>query len=298
MREVFTGSWINNNFAIWIGHREDNRAWDLLAETRQALVAAEVAGNVPAERLAEAWEELYIAEGSDWCWWYGDDHTSGNDEVFDELYRRHLLNLYELIGAKPPDSLLTPILESAGGAGPAPEEVTSLISPRVDGIVSSYFEWLGAAVHEVHRRGQTMQRADVPVSFFHYGISVERLFLRVDFRTGYRDPNLAGDALVVHVVKPSSLRIVVPLGGGCCDGVHVVDEADGSRQDLPTGTAALEDILEIGIPWAALKAAVGEQVRFHLSLEKGRDRLTSWPMSGSFSVTVPGADFERRMWSV
>jgi len=106
--------------------------------------------------------------------------------------------------------------------------VTSLIRPHVDGVVSSYFEWLGAAVHEVHRRGQTMQRADVPVSLFLYGISVERLFLRVDFRTGYRDPKLAGDALVVHVVKPSSMRVVVPLGNGCCDAVRVVDEADGS----------------------------------------------------------------------
>jgi len=60
----------------------------------------------------------------------------------------------------------------------------------------------------------------------------------------------------------------------------------------------LADILEIGIPWSALKVAVGEQVRFHLSLEKDRSTLASWPMSGSFSVSVPGEDFERRMWSV
>ena len=27
-------------------------------------------------KLEHAWEELYIAEGSDWFWWYGDDHSS------------------------------------------------------------------------------------------------------------------------------------------------------------------------------------------------------------------------------
>lgn len=296
MREIFTGSWINNDFAIWIGHREDVRAWELLAEARDALVAAEVAGTVPAARLREAWDELYMAEGSDWCWWYGDDHTSGNDDVFDELYRRHLQNLYELIGAQPPETLLQPILESSGGDGPPPEEVTSLISPRVDGLVSSYFEWLGAAVHEVHRRGQTMQRADVPVSFFHYGISTEKLFLRVDFRIGYRDPRLIGDALVVHVVKPRQMRIVVPMGGGG-SGTHVVDELDGSRHALPEGTAAIEEILEAGIPWSVLRVSLGDQVRFHLTLEKDASVLTSWPMSGSFAVVVPGEDFNRRMWS-
>ncbi|HWR97635.1 MAG TPA: glycoside hydrolase family 57 protein [Candidatus Methanoperedens sp.] len=297
MREIFTGSWINNNFAIWIGHREDVRAWELLAEAREALVGAQVAGAVPAERILEAWEELYMAEGSDWCWWYGDDHTSGNDDVFDELYRRHLRSVYELIGQEPPESVLASILESAGGTGPTPEEVTSLISPRIDGLVSSYFEWLGAAVHEVHRRGQTMQRAEVPVSSFHYGIGTERLFLRLDFRIGYRAPGLAGDALVVHVARPRQMRIVVPLGGGG-SGAHVIDEVDGTREELRERSVALEEILEMGIPWKSLKASLGQEVRFHLSLTKDGGILTSWPMSGSFAVVVPGEDFERRMWSV
>ena len=166
---------------------------------------------MPADRLAGAWEELYMAEGSDWCWWYGDDHTSGNDEVFDELYRRHLMNIYHLIGEKVPEGLFASILENAGGSGPAPEEVTSLISPRVDGRVSSYFEWLGATSYEIHRRASTMHRTDVPVSMFYYGISIERLFLRIDFRIGYHDPVLFGDAVLIHVSKPKPLRIVIPM---------------------------------------------------------------------------------------
>ena len=35
-----------------------------------------------------AFEELLIAEGSDWFWWYGDDHSSDHDREFDELFRR------------------------------------------------------------------------------------------------------------------------------------------------------------------------------------------------------------------
>jgi alpha-amylase/alpha-mannosidase (GH57 family) len=296
MREIFTGSWINNNFAIWIGHREDNRAWDLLSEAREALVRAEAAKTVPAERLAGAWEELFMAEGSDWCWWYGDDHTSGNDEVFDELYRCHLMNIYHLIGEKVPDGLFSSIIESEK-AGPAPEEVTSLITPHIDGRVSSYFEWLGATSYEIHRRGQTMHRTDVPVSLFYYGISTERLFLRIDFRIGYHDPGLIGDAVMIHLSKPKALRIVIPMDRSGL-GAFIIDEETGARRALPDGTVAIAEILEAGIPWTDLGAATGDRVQFHLSLEKTGSTLASWPMTGFFTVGVPDADFERRMWSV
>src|SRR5262249_15124815 len=36
--KLWAGSWINANFAIWIGHREDNQAWELLFRTRQFLI--------------------------------------------------------------------------------------------------------------------------------------------------------------------------------------------------------------------------------------------------------------------
>ena len=294
--DIFTGSWINSNFAIWIGHREDNRAWDLLSEAREALVEAQVEGKVPTESLALAWEELYMAEGSDWCWWYGDDHTSGNDEIFDELYRRHLMNLYHHIGEKAPEVLLSSILEIPA-AGAAVEEVTSLIAPRIDGRVSSYFEWLGASAYEIHRRGLTMHRADVPVSLFHYGIGTDRLFLRVDFRAGYQDPSLIGDAVVLHVSKPNMVRLVIPLGKGG-GGTFAVDEEGGTKRELPPDTAVLDEILEAGIPWEVIRAAVDEQVQFHLTLEKEGTTLASWPITGSFAVVVPGEDFAQRMWSV
>ena len=44
--------------------------------------------------LVRAREELFIAEGSDWFWWYGDDHSSEHDLEFDDLFRRHLRNVY------------------------------------------------------------------------------------------------------------------------------------------------------------------------------------------------------------
>ncbi len=56
-----------------------------------------------------AYEELLIAEGSDWNWWYGPEHHSANDRDFDELYRKHLSNVYTTLGGVPPDHLSRPI---------------------------------------------------------------------------------------------------------------------------------------------------------------------------------------------
>ena len=34
LSSIFAGSWINADFGIWIGHRDDRRAWELLGEAR------------------------------------------------------------------------------------------------------------------------------------------------------------------------------------------------------------------------------------------------------------------------
>ena len=80
LHRLFAGSWISHNFAIWIGHPEDNRAWDALHAARAVpgRRGTLAAGTTPPT-LARAWDEIYIAEGSDWFWWYGDDHSSALD---------------------------------------------------------------------------------------------------------------------------------------------------------------------------------------------------------------------------
>src|SRR4030095_10846889 len=79
---IFPGSWINGDFYIWIGHRDDHRAWDQLSAARQAY--DQHADAAAAESRDRALEELLIAEGSDWFWWYGDDHSSDQDVDFDD----------------------------------------------------------------------------------------------------------------------------------------------------------------------------------------------------------------------
>ena len=74
---------------------DDQRAWSQLADAREALDAAPARPTRPP--VAGAREEMLIAEGSDWFWWYGDDHSSAHDLEFDDLFRRHLRNVYRLL---------------------------------------------------------------------------------------------------------------------------------------------------------------------------------------------------------
>ena len=86
----FPGSWINANFDIWIGAEEDNKAWEYLLRARQTyerFINSPDAASIPEARKKLAYEELLIAEGSDWNWWYGPEHDSANRPEFDQLFR-------------------------------------------------------------------------------------------------------------------------------------------------------------------------------------------------------------------
>ncbi|HWF44024.1 MAG TPA: glycoside hydrolase family 57 protein, partial [Candidatus Kapabacteria bacterium] len=115
--KLIAGSWINANFRIWIGHPEDNAAWDAVAVAKVALErarqrAARLNGNARREAfeaIEKAEEELMIAEGSDWCWWFGDDHYSPQKATFDALFRLHLRAMYAQLDLRVPDELLIPI---------------------------------------------------------------------------------------------------------------------------------------------------------------------------------------------
>jgi alpha-amylase/alpha-mannosidase (GH57 family) len=76
--KLVPGTWLGN-FSKWIGHPAKNAAWDRLSKSRD---------------LCGPLEEIYIAEASDWFWWYGEK----GKEVFDELFRAYLRKAHKITG--------------------------------------------------------------------------------------------------------------------------------------------------------------------------------------------------------
>jgi alpha-amylase/alpha-mannosidase (GH57 family) len=248
LSHIFPGSWINANFDVWIGAEEDNRAWEYLLRARQAYSAAVLEAKLPPEKLAFAFEEIQIAEGSDWCWWYGPEHNSDNRADFDDLYRAHLRNVYHALGLMAPDELSRPILRQV--AEVRPEAPAGLVRPTIDGYVTSYFEWLCAGVYTVDSRQGAMHGGRQWVSRVHYGSDAESIYLRLDLLESVDLESVmvnvrAGDAIArvplaatsfddgkVQACRGSVLEIQLPLGGFARLSLEV--EQDGIlRQRLP-----------------------------------------------------------------
>jgi alpha-amylase/alpha-mannosidase (GH57 family) len=172
---IFAGSWVGSNFKIWIGHEEDNTAWDALAEARAMLMEAKP--GLSAGQFDAAMEEIYIAEGSDWFWWFGDENSTANQDDFDDLFRAHLRQVYTLIGKEPPAHLHTPIRR----ARHTPRVVPPVrpISPAIDGARADH-EWEGAGYFIVEQVGGAMHRADAFERRIWFGADSERFYVRFD----------------------------------------------------------------------------------------------------------------------
>jgi len=298
---IFPGSWIDANFYIWIGHADDQRGWSQLADARAALDQAPP--TVPADALARAHEEVLIAEGSDWFWWYGDDHSSAHDLEFDDLFRRHLRNAYQLLQLPVPDELFMSNI-STGTAPVSQTEPTALLAPTLDGEETSYFEWLGAGRYEVSRAAGAMHQTSGHhrlLTTVHFGFDDQRLFVRVDAAVPFVDLLAGGRDLVLQFLSPAGVRFVVRQDLGRLTGrwwdrrdegaaAHWVERASGG------GSLAAGTILEISLPLADLRLSAGDAVAFVVAVADGEAELERHPEHRPIALSVPGPAFAAHHW--
>jgi len=176
---VAAGSWIGGNLETWIGEPFQNRAWELLARTRQQLLDWQD-GYLLADMqtLAEAWRSLYVAQGSDWFWWYYSRNTSNEDALFDRLFRAHLGHVYRVTGQPAPDWLAVPIQAQSKEAeqsirGPITPDLTAsdLVSAEWDR--AGYRSGGGTATMQRAQTGPGLQRV-------YYGYDAAHLYVRVE----------------------------------------------------------------------------------------------------------------------
>ncbi len=275
---IFPGSWINANFDIWIGGEEDNRAWDYLLRARRLYeqVIAEGGRNLPPDRLTLAYEELLIAEGSDWNWWYGPEHESANRPEFDRLYRLHLANVYRALGLEPPAELSRPILKIEQLE--SHDIPTGPIRATIDGEVTSYFEWLGAGMYRVDNRSGAMHGQRFVIRELRYGSDGLSLFLRLDFEETMIS-SMQGAVVTLQIAPVASPGDTTTLNM----------ELDSGRPCEAEGTEfAFLKIFEARVPLSRIGAAMRQPVRFHLSLWQDGLPLDAVPQQGW--IEVPTAE--------
>ena len=226
--KIFPGSWINANFDIWIGNKEDITAWDLLRDTRdfyQRALEKRRRGDADApteEQLAEAFEALLAAEGSDWCWWFGPEHSSANDAEFDAFYRKLLSEVYRSLGTEAPDELAESIKYRPERAEVLPP--SGYLKVYADGRETSYFEWLGAGLYSPENKESSMHGRIQLLDQIRYGFSDERFFVRVDVFEGVF-ARLRDAEFRLTLRSEEELRVVVRMEEGKLSG-YLVESKD------------------------------------------------------------------------
>ena len=299
---VFPGSWIDANFYIWIGHPDDQRAWSQLADARQALDAA---SGVDARSLAQAREEVLIAEGSDWFWWYGDDHSSDHDLEFDDLFRRHLRNVYKLLQQPIPDELFVSNI-TTGVRAPTETPPSALLTPTIDGEETSYFEWLGSGTIEIRDVGGTMHRVDRKsgvLTVVHYGFDREHFYVRLDSGRPAWDLLADGYEFSLEFLKPERIRFSVRHGVGIQSspsGTFWERRADARWTVRGPGRArvAAGSVVEAALPLGDLKLTGGAAVSFFVAVyDSSGQEVERHPTHRPVDVAVPDEQFEARNWT-
>ncbi len=175
LKKVASGSWVNQEFQLWIAEPTKNLAWNYLVQTANDLKTAEKSGRLSKEQIKEAKSELYIAEGSDWFWWYGEPNNSGQDHIFDFLFREHLKNVYNIIQKPIPTYLEMPLISFIGKPLRNPKRE---ITPNINGMVKDNDEWLSAGCIDIPD-GPNLQENKI-FNRIYFGSDKDNLYVRFD----------------------------------------------------------------------------------------------------------------------
>ena len=287
---LHAGSWIYANFGTWIGHEEKNAAWEYLTETRNKLESFQSLNH--DKNLSLAWKSIYIAEGSDWTWWYGDEHKTDSKKDFDDLFRMNLVKVYDELGEPVPERLYVSIHSEDRGIQPL-ITIRGFIDPKLDGIVTSYYEWYQAAYMDIKKTGGSMHKAESIFSSLYYGFNKDTFFLRMD--PSFPLHTLSDITFSINFIKPSQRKVTVSWEPS------LKAELFFKRDDIwekikDIADVAVQDIFEIGISFQDLLAHEKDEIALFVFILKNNEKLERYPWRGYITFVSPTPDFESSMW--
>ena len=288
---LFPGAWFSANYDTWIGEPEETQAWNYLGKVRSFLASYDISKKKTApsaEALDKALDFMYLAEGSDWFWWYGSDQDSGQDAYFDVGFRALLAGVYESLEVDVPAFVNVPIIPKS----PAPQTTafTAPATATVDGIVNTE-EWAGS--------GYYAAQGHSPSDGIAYLLDKQNLYVRVDLSK----PLESTDKLGVYLKMPR-ISTVYPFTNGenpmlfgfAASNLFEIG-SDGSVQAFTAagdgwtsvktdGAAAVSDsVMEIAIPLASLgEWDAGDDIRMAVAIQPEGEVL---PLDGPAQIIIP-----------
>lgn len=290
--QLWPGSWITPDYSTWIGEEEENLGWAYLLQMRQDVDRA--LPKLDPQIAEEVMRLVYIAEGSDWFWWYGSDQNSGVDENFDLQFRRTLQRIYELMGQDIPSYVFVPIISQRPQV--ADREGVGLITPTIEGVVNDA-EWDSAAYYTLTDE----------FTGLYTGMDADALYLRLEAIEGF-DWTASPIEIYLRTPDPDEANAFARntssalLGFGARRLVEITTDAsgqssaslliaDGQEGWLPLDPAVtisevviVENQLEIALPLAQIAPSARSSDRLSLRVATSNQLI---PANGPIVMVVP-----------
>lgn len=329
IEKLHAGSWIDGTFLTWVGEQEENRAWELLDRARTQLIYETVKQRKTVSPtlnpdslkndIEKAWFELYAAEGSDWFWWYGDDQDSTNDLAFDELFRKHLINVYKLIKKEVPSELYLPIVK-IGEEKPI-QSLQAKFTPKVDGKIEPEDEWKKAAIYLVKKGTGLSTKPGDFLEKVYMGLDNDSLHFLVEAKDNFKSYLGKPYYLSVYVSSPYQKEVnIYPRNGAQTLGYGIayeilidfskfnnleeieaiLNQALGNNlwkeiSKLKAGVS--EKYIEISIPFKTLKLQGRDQIAVNIVFGENKPEDVV-PYYTPIYITVPEAKLEVTYFSI
>ena len=201
LKKIYSGSWIDKTFQYWIGEPEKNKAWAALKKAKDDLNSF-IKANKNYLAIPDAKRELLIAEGSDWFWWYGEPNNSGQDFLFDYMFRERLKNVYRKLGISYPQNLDTSIITKIEVPFKLPKRS---ITPSMDGLQQSGDDWYNAGTISmldgpVFRENKNVDKID-------FGCDKDNIYFRLHVNKGSGEISFADRINQFYIYTRNSSRV-------------------------------------------------------------------------------------------
>ncbi len=307
IKNLWPGSWINANYNVWIGHPEDNLAWDYLSKTRKFLVDyIDKHHNMDKSKIDLCWESIYIAEGSDWCWWYGEEHYTPDNMGFDYLFRKHLKNVYKILNEPEPEYLNLPIK----GHLKKPEYFLpkDLINPIIDGKITNYFEWLLSGRYGIRQAGALHQTTNIICGIF-FGFDMKNLFFRIDYNHEIKKDIASSLFFNIYIKRKDNTGNIYQIKFQFEDLVkYELIYPDSTKQEL--NYIAKDKVIELKLPFSLINSQPGCDLQFYVSVNRTVQNSTGeifeiktyelerWPENNYIELSQPDENFIKRNWTI
>ncbi len=201
LKKVFSGSWIDKTFQYWIGEPEKNKAWAYLKKTKDDFDEY-VRNHKDNKNIQYAKREILIAEGSDWFWWYGEPNNSGQDFVFDYMFRERLKNVYIILGMEYPEYLDKTLITTIEVPFKLPKRN---ITPRMDGLIQSSDDWYNSG--SISMLDGPVFRENKNVDKINFGCDKNNIYFRLHVNKGASEISFVDRINQFYIYTRNATRI-------------------------------------------------------------------------------------------